>query len=515
MADFGAPVAQNVNAGGGLQSLSDVMGLKSKQIAIQQQQQALQTGQIQQAGAQAQMQQEQQTATQRAGIGAFMQHFDPAKHMGADGTLDLDSVLTDPKLRSAAGDQFPALMDQMVKIKQSQLTAKQQLANLNDTLRNQFSSTVGSLRTDPDVVADNAQGRAKVQQAMGNFADSGGPDAARVANIYAGVVQHTPQGKLSQNLSTFQMQAMDASAQASHQAPSLVDTGPTLQNTNPQAAGGNINGQPPITKGIAPGNQPFTDSFGRVFNFNPQTGNYEAAQSRGAGGASSSGGGKTAGPGASAPGDVEAIRGQTEQNFANVSANRNAASLAPQQVDQISKALTLSENTNTGGDWTANRARLESNLSSLIPGLGKAQDDASKVQELDKFLARITSDSNKVLGANASTDAERESISKQNASIGYTPQAIQNVLQYAKAQTLAMQAKGDAQENWLKKNGNGITNQHEFETTWRQAYDPVLFQLEAAKPQDRAKIVQGLPPEEAGRLATQRKALADLGVTSQ
>jgi hypothetical protein len=503
MADFGSPVAQNVNPNAGIQTLQSILGIKQAQ-------QNLETGLATQQSAQAKAQEDQQTAGQRKNLAAFFSTFDPSKHVGSDGTLDLDSVLTDPKLQQAAGDQFPALMEQMVKVKTAQLGAKQQLAQLNGTLRDQFADSVASLRTDPDVINDTPAGREKVKQAMANFAESGGPDASRVADIYSGVAQNAPPQKLAQTLSNFQLQAMDASAQASHQAPTLVDTGEKIDNVNPQAAGGNLSGSGPMRKGVAPAREPFTDQFGRVFTFNPQTGNYEPAASGGSGGASSSGHGN--GPGAAAPGEVDAIKGQTEANFTNVNANRNAARIAPQQLDQIDKALTLSQNTNTGGDWTSKRALIESNLSSLIPGLKTAKDDASKVQELDKFLTRITRDSNQVLGGNAATDAEREQISKTNASTGYTPPAIQKVLTYAKAQTLAMQAKGDAQENWLKQQGNGITNQQNFETAWRQAYDPVLFQLQAAKPEDRKGIIANLPPEEAGRLAKQKELLKQLGV---
>jgi hypothetical protein len=248
-ADFGAPVAQNVNVGGGVQTLSDLINLRQKQ-------QTLDTGQYLQQSAQATAQQDQQTASQRSGLANFMQSFDPTKHVGSDGTLDLDNVLTDPKLRAAAGDKFPEIMQSMIQAKQGQLTAKQQLADLSGTLRGQFSSTVGSLRTDPDVIKDDpatGMGRAKVREAIQGFADSGGPDAARVANTYGSVINHVPQGKLAQTLSNFQLQAVDAGHQAATQGPNLADTGAQLQNINPQAAGGNLGVQPPITKTIAPG----------------------------------------------------------------------------------------------------------------------------------------------------------------------------------------------------------------------------------------------------------------------
>jgi hypothetical protein len=73
VADFGAPVAQNVNAGGGIQSLSGLMGLRSQQLGIQQQQQTLQTGQALQQTAQAGAQQAQQLMGERQTLQTALQ----------------------------------------------------------------------------------------------------------------------------------------------------------------------------------------------------------------------------------------------------------------------------------------------------------------------------------------------------------------------------------------------------------------------------------------------------------
>lgn len=480
MADFGSPVAQNVNVNPtqGIQTLSALIGLK---------------------GQQADVQSKQQSTSQRKNLAQFYQNFDFSKHVGPDGTLDLDSVLTDPALRKAAGDQFPDVIQHMIQAKQGQLTAKQQLVSLNDDTRKQFQESVGGLREDPDVKADNTSGRQKVQQAIGQFAATG-PDAARVSQIYGDAFDKTPPGKLHQAISNAQLQAQAASAQAANQAPAYLNTGATQKQINPQAAGGGTSGD--LTNTVAPGRQPFTDQFGQVFNFNPQTGSYESANK----------GGGTGTPkvGASSPGDVETVKNNVNQNFANITANRESAKGANQQIDQIDKALDLSKHVMTG-NWAAERARLESGLSSVIPGLGKAQDDATKLQLLDKFSERIASDASKVLGQNASTDAARDSIHRQNANIGYTPQAIQSVLKYAKAQTMAVSDKTNAQEKWLKQQGNGITNHQDFETAWRQSYDPVLYQLQVASPDERRELISKLSAEEAASLKPKHDALVGLG----
>lgn len=498
--DFGAPVAAGINPNQGIQTLSGLLNIKQQQQALQ--------------GQAAEVQQQQQSARQRAAIA----NIDWSKYDDGTGIVSTDKMIGDPSLRQAAGDQFLDIMKAGASIRGTQLENKKSLVGLNNDLRDQFGSMVGALRTDPDVIKDTPEGREKVKTAMDQFAQAGGPDAQRVAQIYGQVADHAPPGKLIRGVTAIQLQAQDASRQAAAQSPQFQNVGATQQQINPLAAGGENAPQGNLTNTIAPGRQPFTDQFGRVYTFNPQTNNYEPAQTATGGGANQPDGGgsqKPAGPGVSTPGDVQAIHAQTEANFANVNANRNAANLAPQQLDQIKNALNLSRQVNTGGNWTGTRAQIESNLSSIIPGLKSAQTDAAKVQELDKFLTRITNDSAKVLGQNPSTDAQRDSIAHQNAQVGYTPQAIQSVLKYGAAQTLAMQAKGNAQDAWLQQKGNGITNQHEFETSWRKAYDPVLFQLEVSTPEEQKKLIENLDPKEAASLKGKRAALRALGAQLQ
>ena len=487
MADFGAPVAQGIQVPNATQTISNVLGIKSQQLQLQQQRQAL-------AGQAAQVQQEQQTARQRAGLAQFMQNYDITQHVGADGTLDLNDLLTSKEARAAAGDAFPDLIKQFADIKTSQLAAKTSLVNLNSASQDAFDKMLGGLRTDPDVIAGNADGKAKVQSAIGQFA-ARGPDEARAARLYSTPIDHTQ--NLAQTLSNMQLQGQSASEQAGNQRPSYISTGGTLEQVNPQAAGGGKSGSLKAT--IAPGRAPFTDTFGQVFTYNPQSNTYEPANKKP--------GGQV---GASSPGDVEAVRNNAETNFRNITTNREAAKIAPQQIDQINKALALSKITSTG-NWAEERGKLESGISGLIPGLATAKDDATRLNLLDKFSERIASDANRVLGANAGTDAQRESISKQNANIGYTPDAVQSVLKYAKAQTLAMEDKANAQETWLKQSGHGVSNHADFETQWRQSYDPVLYQLQVADPAERRKIVSELSPEEAKSLTPKHKALVDMG----
>src|SRR5690348_13070824 len=127
------------NPQAGISSMSGILGL-------QQQRQALQTGQQI-------LQQEQLKSGQQQGIQSFFQNWDPSEHVGDDGTTDLDSALQSPQFR-AAGNAKPAIMQALLDVKQKQLGAKQQLASLNSDLTKQFGTAVGALADDPDVKAD-------------------------------------------------------------------------------------------------------------------------------------------------------------------------------------------------------------------------------------------------------------------------------------------------------------------------------------------------------------------------
>lgn len=446
------------------------------------------------SGQRAQVQQEQQSARQRDALAKY----DWNKHVGADGTIDIDS-LNDPELMHAAGDQYQSVVAHAIATKQGQLESKKTLLALRNDQRTSFSQMLNALRSDSDVAEDNDKGRQKVNQAMVQYGQMYGEDVLPVLQAYAAPLQKAPKGRLSDALGVIGLQADDVATQQSKQSPEYTDTGSTLQQTNPLAPNAAPT-QQIIPKTIAPGMQS-TQTADQLGNFFIQQrdarGNITGYQP------------VPGGPASFGPGERHTLEAQAEDNFKNTSANRSAASMAPQQLDQIDKALDLSKEVSTGA-WASKKAQIESGIGSLIPGFG-GMDDASKLQELDKFAERIATDASRVLGVNARTDSERESIHKQNANIGYTPEAVQSVLKYAKAQTLAMEAKGNAQEAWLKKDGNGITKQHEFETAFRKAYDPRVFQFESMSEKEQGAYLKGLSKEERSTLAQKTRSLIDLG----
>jgi hypothetical protein len=466
--------------------LSDLLGVKRQAIEIQTAQAGAERARAETAGA-------QQTQKQRAALAEW----DVGKIIGDDGMIDLNKI-PDSGLREAAGDQYAEVFSKYATLRQQQLGTRQALVQLRDSQRDALNSMFGAIRSDPDVAEDNPAGRQKTADALVQYAEQYGSDALPIIKTYASALQKTPQGQLAQVLQNFQLQTTSAAALAERQAPKYTPTGSELKQTNPLAQPGQSPASIPLT--LSPGERqaPVTgpdenlyvqekDARGNIIGYKPAPGTPRFDI-----------------------GEKPAAVGEAMTNKDQTVANRVAAQKAPEQLYQIRKARELSKGLKTD-QWAAKRAAVESVLGSFIPGLQDATDDAAKLQELDKFLERVASTSSQVLGLSANTDAARESISRQNASIGYSPPAIQAVLDYAEAQTLAMQAKGNAQDRWFEEEGNGIKTQHKFESEWRRAYDPILFQLEVASDEEAAKITAKLSKEQKAQLREKRKKLIDMG----
>jgi hypothetical protein len=441
---------------------------------------------------------EQQSLRQRQNLAKY----DWNRHIGDDGTIDLNT-LTDPALMEAAGDQYQDVLQRAIQAKTSQLESKRTLTTLRGEQREAFAEMMGALRSDKDVAEDTEKGRQKVNEAMIQYGEMYGEDVLPVLSAYAAPLQKAPKGRLGDALRAIQLQAHSASQALAAQQPQYLGTGGQAVQINPLAPGASP-AAPSIPMTIGPGEQDqvITDQLGNQYRLirDPRgnvTGVMPLANEAGTG------------PARFGVGERASFEAQAQKNFENVTANRMAASMAPQQMDQINKALDLSKGVSTGA-WAAKRGQIESGIGSLIPGF-EGFDDATKLQELDKFLERIATDASRVLGVNARTDAERDSIHRQNANTGYTPTAIQAVLKYAKAQTMAMEAKGNAQEKWLQQEDSSITKQHEFETKFRQSYDPRVFQFAVMTPDEQKEYIQKLSKEDRTKLAEKTRALRELG----
>lgn len=217
----------------------DVLGNLSNMLGIKQQQQQLVTGQSIQQEAQQRARQMSMDTQAKQGVQDFFKDYYPADHMSDDGTVDLESVYGSKAFKNLNGLAKENVIESMQNIKAKGLENKQTLAKLNGTLVNQFDTQVGVVADDKDVIADNANGRAKAKSMIDLFARQG-PDAARIADLYGPYIDKIPSGKLHDALRSMQMQAQSASDQIATTTPrpTFVQTGDGEQgvNTNPNAA---------------------------------------------------------------------------------------------------------------------------------------------------------------------------------------------------------------------------------------------------------------------------------------
>lgn len=447
MADFGAPVAQNVDVSPskGLETLSSLMGLQQKKQAL--------------SGQAADVQMRQQDASQRAA----MSQIDWGKHIGPDGTLDLGSFSQDKSIRNAAGDYYPDVLAKANQVKQGQIGAKQSLFNLNKDQVGALGSSLGALKTDPDVVADNPAGRQKLTNTLTQFGQTYGEGAAKVAQIYGPMVQHAPQGKLPQAIQALQLQTQDAGKQLEMQAPTTgtVDTGPVIQ---PVSVGSRFGPTPgamtaagrPLGKGLAPTDQP---------GYRRQV---AAATTEGGAGAAND----------------ESLYNEITQKGTKAAAlkalTQDIRNLAGEvQTGQYSKAMA--------DKWSA-----------LKQTFGFKPDDDSfetKRQILSKMAAQLRTQSE----AGASTDSERAGISAALPDPEHmNPAAVAQAARYVGALADTNTARAQLANSHRQVNGGKSTGIRETDSSFMQNADPRVFEYQniPAGPERQAYLKQHFKSKE-------------------
>jgi len=511
MADFGAPVAQNVDVSPqkGLQTISSLLSLKSQQLGIQQQQQGLQ-------GQAAQVQQEQLKAGEQQGVQNFFQQWDPSAHISSDGTTDVDSALQSHAYQGA-GNAKPGIMQSLLDIKNRQLTNKQSLATLNGQLLTQFSQGMGALAKDPDVVSDQADpttgvnaGRAKVDQFINNFSKLS-PDAQRVAQIYGPVTQHAPQGKLSDGIQAIQMQGQDVGGQQAQQNPQTVSVqrgNVTSFGTAPKSTGIPTFNGPNVSMGVAPGvvsgpNQqlvrigdngqsatPLTTPAGPAA---PQTPGQLPAIAR---------------PGPNAPAQQQAQYAEQNKNNMAAVTNANAITTDPQNNPQATRyrngeILRLVDS----GPATGPGKDIWNHIASQFPG---GAGDA--YQKIGHYLAQNTIAGLNTMGV-PNTNAGQETSGAATGNVQQNPGAIKEI-------TKVNDAVNSARMKYIQGLQKVTQNQSNFDSVpayqqaFGQNFDINLFRLEDAQRRgDKSEvdtIVQKLGPQGLKALGQKKRIIDSL-----
>lgn len=405
------------------------------------------------------VQQEEQNATQRKNIAAY----DWNKHLGEDGTLDVESFASDPEAPIIFGDQYADYLQKTAVAKQNQLAAKSSLLTLRTEQRKEFADIMTALRSDKDVAEDNEVGRQKVNQEMIRFGEIYGADALPVLKAYAPGMKNVPKGRMADALRAIGLQAADADRQIEMQQPQYASKGGSLVNVNPNVAPGTA---PDIALTLPPGYQIVTDANGRSFAVNPQTNQVKPV---GTGGVSPS----------AAPSDPTQPKftqpvPQQKELEEHISTVRKADSDYGANRHINEEILRLSADTATGPG-----TKTWHNLIGRVAGLAGG-DAIADYQKIGAYLDRQAALSAQQMGL-PETNAGLATAANLSGTTEYTPGALK-----AKVGLTDAMVEGAHQyrKGLDKVVGTGpnqdLSKLQQFRAQWADNFDPNVFRVENA-----------------------------------
>ena len=424
-----------------ISTMSGILGLKQQRQdlatgALKQQSQALETGQQQ-------------------GVQNFFKTWDPSQHVAADGTPDVESAYSSKEFQNA-GNAKPAILGALLDMKKKQYDNIGALSGINKDLTDQFRQGMGGLAKDDDVVADKVDpatgvnvGRAKVNQFISEFGKNS-PDAARIAQIYAPIVQHAPPGKLSHGVQVMQMQGQAASEQQAQQnpVPGSFDTGtqilPTTTNRAtgiPQRTGQVVNKQSVIATPAGP-SAVVTPARGTM---TPLT--------------------TAPGPGGQQGPELNVTTAQaTTQNTAaagvaqRVQQAQAAANNTTQAQDALTRARTILDSSgapNTGGGFDRTK-----DLKNMMASMGIETQGATDANSLVKNLARYEAARATQAGLGG-TDAARELAHNGSPNTQIDKEALKGIVTQSLATEKALATYANVQTR-TKDAGQLAKNEADF-----------------------------------------------------
>lgn len=466
----------------------DMMGKLSALLSIKQQQQALRAQTAEASGA-------EQTQNQRAALADYMGH-KIQKHLGEDGTYDLNSISNDPELAAAAGDQYQEVLGHMATVKNAQIVAKDSLVKLRGDQREAFGQMIGALRSNKDVLDGTEKGKQLVNQALEQYGTMYGEDALPVLRSYAAPLQRTQDYPAT--LKAIQQQTMAAESQASAQQPNFVNTGKKLKQVGTGAA-------PTEDIGIEvpPGAQVLTDAKGAQFLWNP-TDNSVKPIGAGKGPAPTNAIVSPKGSGFTQP----TYMGQEKDVAANqdeVARVRAAADTAPQNRDIFKHILKLADDTNTG-------PLVNFFQKTAIGG----QVFGDNYQELAKYLEKQAIGQMQAMGGPAS-DARLSAAVAANGSTTFNPKALKAVTQFNHAVNTGLEEYRQGIDKAIGTKNPDYTALPQFKADWAKNFSIDVFRLQNAIADGdeyaKAEVLNGLSDKEADALIKKLDNLESLAKT--
>lgn len=505
MADFGAPVAQNVDPSAGLNTLSNILGMKSKQLTIQGQQQGLE-GQAADVQAKQQTMQERQAVSQMFRSGVDDQG-NPIRN--ANGDPDFSKLL--PALTRMAPLTGQDYAQSLIKSQTDKVGLQAASTSLDAAQRKLLMGPVQAAAIDPSAKsADVNAGIDNLVKAHPEMENAAGYLKSLTTHLDS--VQDPAQRTQFVNRIAAHMQ-VGQEVGTQPQAAS-VDAGGQVQTgtTSPPVSGGAFTPAASLTKTIPPGWTQYEDPLTHAqYIRNLQTG-----ESRPMGSTYSNGNTPPPAPsGSAAPpqykaGDAGTIAANTQSGGERYNGLVNAASESPARINVLDNIIRLAPQIRTG-PGSGFKAGAETALGQ-IPGFKGAADDASAYNEATKFLHQNALRSWQAAGGTG-TNAQLATVEGANPNPNVQdPKTIVDLAKYAKAGELALQAKATAHQSWMHQPGNNFANQSDFESQWRQNFDPTLFQLKTWSPQEATKHLQGLSQPQIDDLAKKQAWLKSEGV---
>jgi hypothetical protein len=192
-----------------------------------------------------------------------------------------------------------------------------------------------------------------------------------------------------------------------------------------------------------------------------------------------------------------------------------AAAESPMRINVLDNIIKLSEagvQTGPGSEWQNSVKGYLANTPGLGKLLGSTQQNVGNFQELQKFMYQNALRNWQAAGGTG-TDSQLESAAKANPNDHLFPQALQTIAKWGKASELAVQGKANAQDRFLAQNGNDPTKQIQFESAWRNAFDPKVFQYQLMSPQEKQTFAaqQLKTPQAAKAFIAKQQQLQQLG----
>lgn len=191
-------------------------------------------------------------------------------------------------------------------------------------------------------------------------------------------------------------------------------------------------------------------------------------------------------------GQASYMQGQAKDAADRHDATVAAASESPMRINVLDNIIGLSRQgvaTGPGQEWQNAVLGYAANTPGLSHLMGAAKDNVGRFQELQKFTYQNAIRSWQAAGGTG-TDAQMQSMAHANPNDHLFPQALQTIAQWGKAAELAVQGKANAQDRFLAQNGQTPNAQIKFENTWRNNFDPKVFQYSLMSPAEKQVFAQ-------------------------